>query len=114
MTGNRIGSEGLNISRRNFIRCSGGIAGAVTVSGLSSSLVPNQAAAAALPAKSSLKRGSVVLFQGDSITDAGRDRSRSALPNQQTALGNGYAWIAASCMLVDQPQHDLQILNRGI
>lgn len=31
----------------------------------------------------------VILFQGDSITDAGRKKDR-AMPNDSEALGNGY------------------------
>ena len=62
--------------------------------------------------------GDTVLFQGDSITDAGRIRVNSA-PNQQKALGKGYAWLAAASMLVDRglvdrPDGDLTVFNRGI
>ncbi|HEY3378450.1 MAG TPA: SGNH/GDSL hydrolase family protein [Armatimonadota bacterium] len=49
-----------------------------------------------------------ILFQGDSITDAGRSRE------DDTQLGSGYpaliaAWLAAQC-----PARRLTVLNRGI
>ena len=40
----------------------------------------------------------VILFQGDSITDAGRDRT-SAAENNASALGGGYPMLAASQLL---------------
>lgn len=61
-----------------------------------------------------LAPGATVLFQGDSITDAGRSRDVAEEPNNQKALGNGYAWMAASQMLVGLPEANLQIFNRGI
>lgn len=65
-------------------------------------------------ARSLLGRGDVVLFQGDSITDAGRSREHAAEPNVQPALGNGYAWLAASGLLTGRAQDQLQVFNRGI
>ena len=44
-----------------------------------------------------------ILFQGDSITDAGRDRSRS-VPNDSGAMGSGYAYLAMSRLLTDRPR----------
>jgi lysophospholipase L1-like esterase len=58
--------------------------------------------------------GDVVLFQGDSITDAGRSREHAQESNSQPALGSGYAWLAASGLLVDRSGDDLQVFNRGI
>jgi lysophospholipase L1-like esterase len=60
-----------------------------------------------------IKAGDTILFQGDSITDAGRKRKMDE-PNSQPALGAGYAWLAAGQILVDSPQMDLKIFNRGI
>ncbi len=101
-----------HFNRRGFLRCSTtGLAVAAAATGVS--LVR---ASELLPARTTggLKRNSVILFQGDSITDAGRSREKEATPNEQTGLGNGYAWLAASQMLVDQPQAGLRIFNRGI
>jgi lysophospholipase L1-like esterase len=49
-----------------------------------------------------------VLFQGDSITDAGRGRTD---PN---ALGNGYAMIAAAWFSAKYPEKRVKFLNRGV
>lgn len=55
----------------------------------------------------------VILFQGDSITDAGRNR-RVADENNSSALGGGYPLIAASHMLRAHPDGELRIFNRGV
>ncbi len=57
--------------------------------------------------------GRVILFQGDSITDAGRDRNRHAA-NDPAALGKGYPMLVAGDLLRDHPSSGLQIHNRGI
>lgn len=68
---------------------------------------------AAEPEKQEMKAGGVILFQGDSITDARRDR-RSEVANHPNGLGNGYPFMIASELLRDYPGHDLKIHNRGI
>jgi lysophospholipase L1-like esterase len=55
----------------------------------------------------------VILFQGDSITDAGRNR-RVAEENNASALGGGYPLIAAAHMLRAHPDGELRIFNRGV
>lgn len=65
------------------------------------------------PAKPALKKGAVILFQGDSITDAGRDK-KIEVPNSEKSLGKGYAMMAAGELLRAYPGLDLQIHNRGI
>jgi lysophospholipase L1-like esterase len=55
----------------------------------------------------------VILFQGDSITDGGRNR-RVADENSASALGGGYPLIAASHMLRAHPDSGLRIFNRGV
>src|SRR5256886_5178130 len=57
--------------------------------------------------------GSVVLFQGDSITDAGRDRG-VADRNSAGALGSGYPLLAAAAALAAHPDRGLRFYNRGI
>ena len=54
------------------------------------------------------KPGDTILLQGDSITDAGRDRDD---PN---SLGTGYAMMAAGWLSAQHPEHNLTFLNRGI
>ena len=57
--------------------------------------------------------GHRILFQGDSITDAGRDRTRTEV-NDALALGRGYAYLASARLLRDHPRHGLLLWNRGI
>ena len=63
--------------------------------------------------KTSLKKGDVILFQGDSITDAGRDRKRQDIPNDKAAFGRGYPLLLGNQLLADYPKLDLKIYNRG-
>lgn len=51
---------------------------------------------------------SLVLFQGDSITDAGRNRG------MEGCLGGGYAAIAASIYGALHPEKNVRFMNRGI
>ncbi len=53
-------------------------------------------------------QGDLVLFQGDSITDSGRDRLN---PDN---LGYGYAFLAASLFSAQYPELGVTFLNRGI
>ena len=51
--------------------------------------------------KVKLKKGSIILFQGDSITDAGRDYNNKQ-PNNTGGIGSGYAYLAAAQLLQDE------------
>jgi lysophospholipase L1-like esterase len=55
-----------------------------------------------------------ILFQGDSITDANRDRSSIQSNDFLKGMGNGYALLAASNLLVDYPTTDWHYYNRGV
>ena len=57
--------------------------------------------------------GDVILFQGDSITDAGRNKQQQ-LPNHARSFGTGYAYIIASTILEDLAEKNLTFYNRGI
>ncbi len=61
--------------------------------------------------KIALKKGDVILFQGDSITDAGRNK-KSPVANE--GLGRGYPNHLAAAIRKDHASLDLQIHNRGI
>jgi lysophospholipase L1-like esterase len=61
-----------------------------------------------------LKPGVTLLFQGDSITDAGRQNRKSPNPNEQASMGNGYACMAAAGILNSSADLKLSIFNRGI
>ncbi|MDR6945239.1 SGNH/GDSL hydrolase family protein [Mucilaginibacter pocheonensis] len=97
-------------SRRNFIKTA-------SVGTLAAVGIP-QIVSAALAAEKNAPRlrfntGDVILFQGDSITDWGRDRNKTE-PNTTSTLGSGYALITASKLLLDHPDKDLKIYNKGI
>ena len=55
-----------------------------------------------------------ILFQGDSITDANRDRSSIQSNDFLKGMGNGYALLAASNLLIDYPTIDWHTYNRGV
>ncbi|SHF49039.1 Lysophospholipase L1 [Caldanaerobius fijiensis DSM 17918] len=55
-----------------------------------------------------LKDGELVLFQGDSITDAGRNR------NDINDLGLGYPMFIASWFSALYPDKNVRFINRGI
>lgn len=104
---------GSGLSRRGFaVTTAGAVAG-----GLAMSLVGRAGESPQAEGSSGarfIRPGSTILFQGDSITDAGRSRDAADEANSQPALGNGYAWLAAAQLLVDRPEDDLKIYNRGI
>jgi acyl-CoA thioesterase-1 len=55
-----------------------------------------------------IEQNAVVLFQGDSITDAGRERTNGA------NLGSGYANLVTSLFTNKYPEKQAVFLNRGI
>ena len=57
--------------------------------------------------------GKIILFQGDSITDAGRNRGAYYANNMQ-GLGSGYVFLAAAQLLANEPDQQYWIYNRGI
>src|SRR3954470_16284857 len=97
-------------SRRNFLKS----APLATALGLAiPQIVSTAFTEATLKKRVSLNDGDVILFQGDSITDAGRKKDDTGV-NNASALGSGYALFAASDLLLDHPDKHLQIYNRGI
>jgi lysophospholipase L1-like esterase len=95
-----------SLSRRKLIQSAAAV-GAMSALGLGSS------SAQAKPTSKGIKKGTVILFQGDSITDAGRKKDVTA-PNDAGALGRGYPALVAGELLSDYPDEELQIYNRGI
>ncbi len=89
------------INRREFVTTAGGA--------LALSLVSPARPAARRRARATF----TVLFQGDSITDAGRNRGAAA-PNQADALGVGYPLRVASTLLEEHPERGLLCFNRGV
>lgn len=91
------------LSRRDFVTGASLAAGAT--------LWPGPVPASRSPLSSA--DGTVVLFQGDSITDSGRNRT---IPdaNAPAALGSGYPFLVAAAALAAYPERALRFYNRGI
>ena len=101
----------MNLSRRNFIlKSTAGAAAVASIPAIVSSCISNEAGTTA---SACFEKGNTVLFQGDSITDAGREKTRE-LPNNGASFGGGYAFLAASHLLNAMPEKELKIYNRGI
>lgn len=64
-------------------------------------------------ARKSIPQGLRLLFQGDSITDAGRNRG-NYYANNGSGLGSGYAYQIAAELLGSNPDKSMMIYNRGI
>jgi acyl-CoA thioesterase-1 len=58
--------------------------------------------------KCEVSRTVTVLFQGDSITEAGRDYTR------EYSLGTGYAMIVANWFSSHNVEKKVRFLNRGV
>lgn len=101
----------MKTSRRNFFKNAG--IGAAAMAGMP--LIASSCSDSKASGKINefFSRGDVVLFQGDSITDAGRDKKRE-LPNNARSFGAGYAHLAASWLLEEMADKELNIYNRGI
>ena len=94
-------------SRRDFLKKAA--AGSLLLAG-----IPEIVTAAMPPAKKlTVAKGNIILFQGDSITDAGRNKEDNSYNNPRT-LGSGYAMLAAAAMLEKYAAQDLKIYNKGI
>ncbi|MGH7530444.1 MAG: SGNH/GDSL hydrolase family protein [Burkholderiales bacterium] len=88
----------MSLDRRDFLAATAGVAAATVFP----APVRWQGAAA-----------TVVLFQGDSITDGGRNRGATE-PNSTPGLGNGYPRLIAAAALAAHPTRGLRFYNRGI
>ncbi len=56
--------------------------------------------------------GKTIVFQGDSITDAGRNYELTLPANQ--GMGIGYPFLAMAMLRTAEPEKNWQIFNRGI
>ena len=94
-------------NRRQFLRNA-------TMAGIASVGIPSALKASAVNKtnKIELKSNDVILFQGDSITDAGRKKTDMDA-NSQSALGGGYAHLAAADLLYQFPSLNLKTYNKG-
>ena len=97
-------------SRRNFLRNTS----LASASLLSIPQIVSAGFSESPPAKKiGLNKDDVILFQGDSITDAGRKKDDPAA-NNASILGSGYAMLAASTLLYKYADKNLTVYNRGI
>jgi lysophospholipase L1-like esterase len=103
----------MNINRRNFLwNTAAGAVGLAAIPEILSAAMPS-------PGRkqkgllNSLNKSDVILFQGDSITDAGREKEKQ-LPNSAGSFGPGYAFLAATRILNEYSSKQLSIYNRGI
>jgi lysophospholipase L1-like esterase len=93
-----------NNSRRNFLKTA-------SLGGLLGVNIPEIVSGS--KGKIRLSKDDIILFQGDSITDAHRKTSDTA-PNSPAALGASYPFLAAAELLLDHPADNLHIYNRGV
>lgn len=59
------------------------------------------------------KSGSRLLFQGDSITDMGRDKNPET-KDRNHSLGHSYVFLLAARLGVEMPDAQLDFINRGV
>ena len=98
-----------NNSRRNFIR-------KAAIGGLLAVSIPEIVSAAMAPSatkKKTLIKNGIILFQGDSITDSGRNKEDNSYNNART-LGSGYPMLAGAELLEKNASLSLKVFNRGI
>jgi len=95
-----------SLSRRNVLRGAASLGALGAMGSLARAEVPSQN-------KINLKKGAVILFQGDSITDEGRKKDVLDA-NDNKALGKGYAAIASGQVMLAHPELELKCYNRGI
>ncbi len=92
-------------NRRNFLKAGGlGLTGAIAIPSLANA------------SNTKIKKATddlTILFQGDSITDAGRDKARY-YANDTSGMGMGYVFQIVSHLLGTNPDKMWRYYNRGI
>jgi lysophospholipase L1-like esterase len=98
-----------NNNRRSFIK-------KAAIGGLMAVSIPEILSASMMPSamkKNSLTNDNIILFQGDSITDAGRNRNDNSF-NSTGALGAGYPMLAGAELLEKYASLKLKVFNKGV
>ncbi len=101
--------ENSNNNRRNFIK-------KAALGGLMAVSIPEILSAAMVSSvhkKNPLNRNDIILFQGDSITDSGRNKEDNSF-NSSSALGSGYPMLAGAKLLQKYASHNLKVFNKGV
>lgn len=96
-------------NRRGFIKN----ASIATLAAISLPEIVSTAFAAEKTKQLLLAKNDTILFQGDSITDWGRDKSKNEI-NTTSALGSGYVLATSAQLLGRHPSHQFKIYNKGI
>jgi lysophospholipase L1-like esterase len=95
-----------SINRRNFIKAGGlGLTGTIAI--------PSLAKTSKTKKIKNTPDKLTILFQGDSITDAGRDKARY-YPNDTSGMGKGYVFQIVTQLLGANPDKEWKFYNRGI
>jgi lysophospholipase L1-like esterase len=99
------------MNRRNFFRKTA-LASMATLSlpEIINAAMPEQTASRGYK----LSDNDVILFQGDSITNVGRNKADEGIPNKQSMLGGGYTLFTAASILANHAEKKLEIYNRGV
>jgi hypothetical protein len=100
--------ENQNNNRRSFIK-KAALGGLIAVS------IPEILSAAMVSEgmkKRTLIKDNIILFQGDSITDSGRNKEDSSF-NTSRALGSGYPMLAGASLLEKYASLNLKVYNKG-
>jgi lysophospholipase L1-like esterase len=101
--------ENQNNNRRSFLK-------KAALSGLMAVIIPEILSAAMISEaskKNTLMKDNVILFQGDSITDSGRNKEDNSYNNARV-LGTGYPMLSGSALLVKYASLNLKVYNKGI
>ncbi len=93
-------------NRRNFLKI-GGVSLATIVT------APFLANASEIKKVNNIPKNLTILMQGDSITDAGRDKGRKEV-NDGRGMGRGYVYQIVSSLLGAYPEEKMNFYNRGI
>jgi lysophospholipase L1-like esterase len=93
-----------NLTRREFLAAAGVVAAGAACSSGRLHHTPDWMKA---------RTSTTILFQGDSITDSGRNRTIAAA-NSGSALGTGYPLLIASAVLETNAGRSLSFYNRGV
>lgn len=103
----------MDINRRNFLRNAAvNTVGLAAIPGILSASMPSSSKKQKGVLRS-LQLNDVILFQGDSITDSGREKEKQ-LANSPSSFGAGYALLAAASLLNQEASQQFSIYNRGI
>ncbi len=95
-------------TRRDFLKKAAAGSAMLSISGIATSAMSIPQAS-----KIALRKDDVILFQGDSITDAGRNKETKT-PNTSPMMGSGYVIQAAGELLFKFAEKSLTIYNKGI